>query len=205
MHARTTAREIVNDFQGEPLDYWVTGFGTGGTLKGVGRVLKKERPETQIVLAEPVDAAMVSSGAEQPRGPDGAPSARHSAWKPHPIQGWSPDFIPKLTGDAVAAGYVDRTIKVQPPEAMHWSKQLARQEGIFVGISAGGSFAAAIEVSKDAPRGSTVLCMLPDTGERYLTTPLFADVPAEMTEDELALLRSSPTYADAFAPAGATI
>src|SRR5687767_13518794 len=90
MHARTTAREIINDFQGERLDYWVTGFGTGGTLKGVGRVLKKERPETQIVLAEPIDAALVSSGAEQPRKPDGAPAARHSAWKPHPIQGWSP-------------------------------------------------------------------------------------------------------------------
>ena len=203
MHARTTAREIVNDFKGERLDYWVTGFGTGGTLKGVGRVLEKERPETQIVLAEPIDAAMVSSGTEQPRNQDGSPSARHAAWKPHPIQGWSPDFIPKLTGDAVAAGYVDRIIKVPPPEAIRWSKELARQEGIFVGISAGGSFAAAIEVCKDAPKGSTVLCMLPDTGERYLTTPLFADIPADMTEDELALLRSSPTYADAFAPVAA--
>jgi cysteine synthase len=203
MHARTTAREIINDFQGERLDYWVTGFGTGGTLKGVGRVLKKERPETQIVLAEPIDAAMVASGAEQPRRPDGTPAARHSAWKPHPIQGWSPDFIPKLTGDAVAAGYVDRIITVQPPEAMHWSKQLARQEGIFVGISAGGSFAAAIEVCSDAPKGSTVLCMLPDTGERYLTTPLFADIPTDMTEEEWALLRSTPTFADAFAPVAA--
>ena len=199
MHARTTAREIINDFQGQRLDFWVTGFGTGGTLKGVGRVLEQERPETQIVLAEPADAAMVSSGAEQPRRPDGAPAARHTAWKPHPIQGWSPDFIPKLTGDAVAAGYVDRIIKVAPPEAMQWSKQLARQEGIFVGISAGGSFAAAIEVCKAAPKGSTILCMLPDTGERYLTTPLFADIAADMNEDELALLRSSPTYADAFA------
>ena len=205
MHARTTAREIINDFQGERLDYWVTGFGTGGTLKGVGRVLEKERPETQIVLAEPIDAAMVSSGAEQPRKPDGAPAARHSAWKPHPIQGWSPDFIPKLTGDAVAAGYVDRIIKVPPPEAMQWSKQLARQEGIFVGISAGGSFAAAMEVCKDAAKGSTVLCMLPDTGERYLTTPLFADIPVDMTDDEFALLRSSPTYADAFAPVAPAI
>jgi cysteine synthase A len=205
MHARTTAREIVNDFNGQRLDFWVTGFGTGGTLKGVGRVLEKERPETQIVLAEPADAAMVSSGNEQPRKPDGSPAGRHSAWKPHPIQGWSPDFIPKLTGDAVAAGYVDRIVKVQPPEAMRWSKELARQEGIFVGISAGGSFAAAIEVCKDAPKGSTVLCMLPDTGERYLTTPLFADVPVDMTEDEFALLRSSPTYADAFAPVAAAI
>ena len=201
MHARTTAREIVNDFKGERLDYWVTGFGTGGTLKGVGRVLEKERPETQIVLAEPIDAAMVSSGTEQPRNQDGSPSARHAAWKPHPIQGWSPDFIPKLTGDAVAAGYVDRIIKVPPPEAIRWSKELARQEGIVVGISAGGSFAAAIEVCKDAPKGSTVLCMLPDTGERYLTTPLFADVLAEMSEEEVGILKSTPTYAEPAAPA----
>ena len=204
-HSKTTAREIINDFNGERLDYWVTGFGTGGTLKGVGRVFEKERPETQIVLAEPMDAAMVSSGTEQPRNPDGSPAARHAAWKPHPIQGWSPDFIPKLTGDAIAAGYVDRIIKVAPPDAMNWSKRLAREEGIFVGTSSGASFAAAIEVCKDAPQGSTVLCMLPDTGERYLTTPLFADVPTDMNEDELQILRSSPTYADAFAPAGAAI
>src|SRR5687767_8348362 len=204
-HSRTTAKEIIADFAGQRLDYWVTGFGTGGTLKGVGRVLEQERPETQIVLAEPADAALVASGAEQPRKPDGAPAARHTAWKPHPIQGWSPDFIPKLTGDAVAAGYIDRMIKVQPPEAMHWSRQLARQEGIFVGISAGGSFAAALEVCKDAPKGSTILCMLPDTGERYLTTPLFADILADMSEDELALLRSSPTYAELFAPVAPTI
>jgi cysteine synthase A len=204
-HSRTTAREIINDFQGERLDYWVTGFGTGGTLKGVARVLEKERPETKVILAEPMDAAMVSSGAEQPRRNDGSPAARHSAWKPHPIQGWSPDFIPKLTGDAVAAGYVDRIIKVAPPDAMRWSRELAQKEGIFVGTSAGGSFAAAIELCKDVPKGSTVLVMLPDTGERYLTTPLFADVPAEMNELEFEILRSSPTYADAFAPVPAAI
>src|SRR4029078_9576325 len=95
-HSKTTAKEILKDFDGQRLDYWVTGFGTGGTLKGVGRVLSKERPETKIVLAEPADAAMVGSKAEQPRNADGTPSGRHSAWKPHPIQGWSPDFIPKL-------------------------------------------------------------------------------------------------------------
>jgi cysteine synthase A len=196
IHSRTTAREILADFADERLDYWVTGFGTGGTLKGVGRVLAKERPDTQIVLAEPVDAAMVASGGEQPRHADGAPAARHPAWKPHPIQGWSPDFIPKLTGDAVSAGLVHRVITVTPPDAMHWSRQLARQEGIFVGISAGGTFAAAIKVCGEAPEGSAILCMLPDTGERYLTTPLFADVPVDMTEEELAILRSTPTYAD---------
>jgi cysteine synthase len=196
MHSRTTAREIVADFAGERLDFWVTGFGTGGTLKGVGRVLEKERPETKIVLAEPADAPMVSSGAPQDRAADGAPAARHPAWKPHPIQGWSPDFIPKLTADAVEAGYVDRVITVAAPEAMQWSRQLARKEGIFVGTSAGGTFAAAIQVCKDAPKGSTVLCMLPDTGERYLTTPLFADIGPDMTQEEFEVLRSTPTYAD---------
>jgi cysteine synthase len=205
MHARTTAREIVNDFAGERLDYWVTGFGTGGTLKGVARVLAKERPETKIVLSEPADAAMVASGTKQERNDDGSPAVRHPAWKPHPIQGWSPDFIPKLTGDAVEAGMVDRVITVTPPDAMRWSKQLAAKEGIFVGISAGGTFAAAIRVAEEAAKGSTILCMLPDTGERYLTTPLFADIPVDMTEDEVAVLRSTPTYADGTVPVAATV
>ena len=190
-HSRTTAREIVNDFAGERLDYWVTGFGTGGTLKGVGRVLRKERPETKIVLCEPADAAMVSSGTAQERNSDGSAASRHPAWKPHPIQGWSPDFIPKLTGDAVDMKLVDRVIPIAAPQAMHWSKQLAQKEGIFVGVSAGGTFAAALEACKDAAQGSTVLCMLPDTGERYLSTPLFADILAEMNAEELALSQSS--------------
>jgi len=196
MHSRTTAREILADFAGERLDYWVTGFGTGGTLKGVARVLAAERPDTRVVLTEPADAAMVSSGTPQDRLADGAPAGRHPAWKPHPIQGWSPDFIPKLAGDAVTAGLVHGVVSVTPAESMHWSRQLARQEGIFVGISAGGTFAAAMHVCNEAPEGSTVLCMLPDTGERYLTTPLFADVHADMTEEEIAILKSSPTYAD---------
>jgi cysteine synthase A len=208
-HSRTTAREIVNDFDGQRLDAWVTGFGTGGTLKGVGRVLRRERPETKIVLAEPAPAAMVASGKAQDRNPDGSPSLRHPAWTPHPIQGWSPDFIPKLTADAVDMGLVDRVVAVAPPDAMQASRDLARREGIFVGISAGGTFHAALQVARDAPQGSTVLCMLPDTGERYLTTPLFGDIPAEMTEEEVSILRSTPTYADATPgvpapPAGAT-
>ena len=200
MHSRTTAQEILRDFAGERLDYWVTGFGTGGTLKGVSRVLAKERPETQIVLAEPADAPLVSSGTPQARNADGTPASRHTAWKPHPIQGWSPDFIPKLTGDAVDAKMVHRTITVSAPDAMRWSRQLAAQEGIFVGISAGGTFAAAMEVAQSAAKGTAILCMLPDTGERYLTTPLFADVPVDMTEEELAILRSTPSYAEGPTP-----
>src|SRR5947208_12171752 len=161
IHSRTTAREIIEAFAGERLDYWVTGFGTGGTLKGVGRVLAKERPEVKIVLSEPADAAMVTSKTPQERNSDGSPKSRHPAWKPHPIQGWSPDFIPKLTGDAVKAGYVDRVITVPAPEAMKWSRQLAQKEGIFVGISSGGTFAAAVQMASESPKGSTVLCMLP--------------------------------------------
>ncbi len=200
-HSRTTAREIVNDFAGGRLDYWVTGFGTGGTLKGVARVLAKERPETRIVLAEPADAPIVSSGTAQQRNADGSPAARHPAWKPHPIQGWSPDFLPKLAGDAVEAKQVHRVVTVPVPEAMKWSRQLATKEGIFVGISAGGTFAAAMEVAAGAEKGSTILCMLPDTGERYLTTPLFADIPVDMTPDEVAILKSTPTFAEPATPA----
>ena len=189
-HSRTTAREIINDFAGERLDFWVTGFGTGGTLKGVARVLEKERPETKIIVAEPAEAPMLTSGTEQQRNGDGSPAAGHPAWNPHPIQGWSPDFIPKLTGDAIAAKYVDRIITIPAPEAIQWSKKLAQQEGIFVGVSAGGTFGAAMKVCADAPNGSTVLAMLPDTGERYLSTGLFADIPADMTEEEQAIAKS---------------
>ena len=189
-HSRTTAREIINDFAGERLDFWVTGFGTGGTLKGVASVLEKERPETKIIVAEPAEAPMLTSGTEQQRNADGSPAAGHPAWNPHPIQGWSPDFIPKLTGDAIAAKYVDRIITIPAPEAVQWSKKLAAQEGIFVGVSAGGTFGAAMKVCADAPNGSTVLAMLPDTGERYLSTGLFADIPADMTEEEQAIAKS---------------
>ena len=193
---------VIADFAGDRLDYWVSGFGTGGTLKGVARVLADERPEVKVVLAEPADAAMVASGKAQKRAADGSPLERHEAWKSHPVQGWSPDFIPKLTGDAVDSGWVHRTISVTGAEAMHWSQELARREGIFVGISAGATFGAAVQLSNDVPRGSTILCMLPDTGERYLTTPLFAEIPVEMTEDELAILRSTPSYSGVEAGAG---
>jgi cysteine synthase A len=192
-HARTTAREIVEDFAGERLDYFVTGYGTGGTLKGVAGVLAKERPETRVVVCEPVDAALVASGEEQARLPDGAPAAPHPAFKPHPMQGWVPDFIPKITGDAVAAGLIGKLLTVPGPDALRLSRELATKEGIFVGITSGATFAGALQVAKEAEKGATILCMLPDTGERYLSTPLFADVPADMTEEELAIARSTPS------------
>ena len=192
MHSRTTAREIVNDFKGEKLDYWVTGFGTGGTLKGVARVLAKERPDTKIVLCEPADAPMLSSHTPQERNPDGSPAKANPAFKPHPMQGWSPDFIPKLTGDAVDTGVISRIITIANADAMKYSKALAQQEGIFVGITAGATFAGALEVCKGATPGSTVLAMLPDTGERYLSTPLFGDIGADMNDDELKISNSTP-------------
>ena len=194
MHSRTTAQEILRDFKGEPLDYWVTGFGTGGTLKGVARVLRAERPATKIVVCEPVDAPMLTSGSKQERNADGSPAKANAVWKPHPMQGWSPDFIPKITGDAVDMGVIERVLTIAGPDAIHWSKELARKEGIFVGITAGGTFAGALQIAKDAPKGATILAMLPDTGERYLSTPLFADVATDMTPEEKAIFDSTPMF-----------
>jgi cysteine synthase A len=193
IHSRTTAREIIADFKGEKLDYWVTGYGTGGTLKGVSRVLAKEMPDTKIVVCEPEDAPLLGSGIEQKRKPDGSAASPHPAFKPHPMQGFTPDFIPKLTADAVDLKVIDRIITVPGAEAIRYAGELARKEGIFVGITAGATFAAALRVCADAPKGANILCMLPDTGERYLSTPLFANVPADMTPEELEISRSTPS------------
>jgi cysteine synthase A len=202
MHSRTTAPEILADFDGDRLDYFVTGYGTGGTLKGVARVLRARRPETQVVVCEPDNVPILSSGIPQPRSADGTPSGSHPSFRPHVMQGWTPDFIPKLTEDAVAMKLVDRILPVNGADAMRCSRDLAQREGIFVGITAGATFAGALRVCEDAPPGANVLCMLPDTAERYLSTPLFADVPADMTDDELLISRSTPNYRfDVSAPA----
>ena len=192
-HSKTTAQEVLRDFEGDKLDYWVTGFGTGGTLKGVARVLAEKRPETKIIVCEPDAAPMVSSGVPQPKNPDGSPSASHPSWTPHPQQGWSPDFIAKLAQDAVDTYKIDQVLRITNPDAMKWSQQLAKQEGIFVGISSGATFAGALRVAAEAPKGSTILCMLPDTGERYLSTPLFADISVDMTPEELEISHSTPS------------
>ena len=191
-HSRTTAREILDDFAGERLDYWVTGYGTGGTLKGVARVLGKERPETKIIVCEPEDAQLLASGIEQARKPDGTPAAPHPSFKSHPMQGWTPDFIPKLTGDAVDMKLIDRILPISNADAIRCSKDLATKEGIFVGITAGATFAGALKIAAEAEKGANILCMLPDTGERYLSTPLFADISADMNEEELRIARSTP-------------
>jgi len=203
-HSRTTAPEILEAFRGERLDYFVTGFGTGGTLKGVARVLRRESPHTRVIVCEPDNSQTLGSGIPQPRMADGSPAASHPNFRPHLMQGWSPDFIPKLAEEAVAEKLVDRVIAVNGGEALRLSQELARREGIFVGISAGATLAGALKVCAEAPAGATVLCILPDTGERYLSTPLFAEVPADMTAEELAIARSTPNYRfDAPPPAAA--
>ena len=191
-HSNTTAPEILADFEGERLDYWVTGFGTGGTLKGVSRVLKEKRPDTQIIVCEPDNSQILGSGIPQERTADGTPADSHPLFRPHLMQGWSPDFIPKLTEDAVAMKTIDKVIPVSGDDALRLSKALASEEGIFVGISAGATLAGALQVCEGAEEGTTVLCMLPDTGERYLSTPLFDDIPADMTDEEFEISRSTP-------------
>jgi len=201
IHENTTGRELLADFSGERLDYWVTGYGTGGTLTGVARALRKERPNTKIILSEPSIAPLLGSGVAQVRGSDHSPAASHPAFTPHPIQGWTPDFIPYVLQESVDRHYYDELITITGPEAIAWSRRLAAEEGIFTGISGGASFAVAVQVAERAPEGSVLCCMLADTGERYLSTPLFEGVATEMTPEEEALSRSTPGYQMPIAPA----
>jgi cysteine synthase A len=204
IHSRTTAVEIIRDFGRNGLNAWVTGFGSGGTLKGVARVLREQSPATRIIVVEPENAALVGSGIAQDAAANGEPTKSHPAFHPHPIQGVTPDFISKLTRDAVAEKMVDATIGVSGAEAIDTAVQLARREGIFCGISSGATVAAAIKAAGDMPPGSRILAMLADTGERYLTTPLFGDISVEMDEAEKALLDAAmPAIAVQPAPAPA--
>jgi len=194
IHENTTAREIMADFVGERLDYWVTGYGTGGTVTGVARVLRKERPETKIILSEPANAQIVGSGHVQQREADGSPAVSHPHFEPHPIQGWTPDFIPLVLQESIDNKLFDELIPVAGAAGIEWSRKLAAQEGIFTGISGGSSFAVAIQIAQQAEPGSVILCMLADTGERYLSSPLFEGISEDMTEEEEALSKSTPSY-----------
>lgn len=156
-HRNTTGPEILKDFAGARLDYFVSGWGTGGTLTGVGQMIRLARPDVQVIATEPAAAAMLS----------GQPFASHK------IQGWTPDFIPAVLDRDVA----HRIVTVTDQEAIDASRALARSEGIFCGISSGGTFAAALKVATEAKPGAVLLAMLPDTGERYLSTPLFEGIP----------------------------
>ncbi len=191
MHVKTTAQEILSDFSDRQLDYWVSGYGTGGTFNGVSSVLRDKSPNTQIIICEPENAQLLSSGVVQQRKDDGSPDASHPSFTPHPMQGWTPDFIPLLTEQAMEEKRADSLLAVKGPVAIQASKDLAQKEGIFVGISGGATFAGALSIAENAADGANILCMLPDTGERYLSTPLFEGIEADMNEDELAIASCS--------------
>ncbi|QMU60026.1 MAG: pyridoxal-phosphate dependent enzyme [Boseongicola sp.] len=194
MHSRTTAQEILRDFSEVGLDYWVSGFGTGGTLKGVSRVLREHSPDTTIVITEPDNVPILSNGIPQVRGDDGRPSVSHPMFRPHLMQGWSPDFIPKLAEDALDAKVIDSFQPISGDAALNAARDLAVKEGIFCGISGGATFAAALKVAETAPEGSRILAMIPDTGERYISTVLFDGVAETMTDEELDISRSTSGY-----------
>ena len=164
-HRNTTGPEILRDFAGKRLDYWVSGWGTGGTLTGAGEMIKLARPDTKIVATEPANAALLA-------GKD---------WQPHKIQGWTPDFIP----DVLNRDVYDELYPVTDEEAKNWTLRLAREEGIFVGLSCGGTLAAAMQVAEKAESDSVILAMLPDTGERYLSTYLFEGMNEGSDDDWL--------------------
>lgn len=155
-HRQTTGPEILSDFASSRLDYWVTGYGTGGTLTGAGQMIKLARPETKIIACEPAGAALLAGGE----------------WKPHKIQGWTPDFVPSVLDRSV----FDEVVSVTDEAAIAGARELGRREGIFCGISAGATLAAALHIASQAREGSVILAMLPDTGERYLSTVLFEGV-----------------------------
>jgi len=169
-HRNTTGPEILQDFAGKRLDWYVTGYGTGGTLTGAGEMLKLARPDTKIAVCEPTQAALLSG----------------NEWKPHKIQGWTPDFV----GSVVNREVYDRILLVDETVARDTARELATKEGIFCGISSGGTFAAALEIAKESPAGSVILAMLPDTGERYLSTFLFEGVNEGSDDEWLAQLES---------------
>jgi cysteine synthase A len=194
IHEATTAREIMADFAGDRLDYFVTGYGTGGTVTGVARVLRKERPDTKIILSEPANAALVTSGHAQERTDENSPAVSHSSFQPHPVQGWTPDFIPYVLQEAIDNKYYDELIPVPGPEGIKWAQQLAQKEGILTGISGGASLAIAMQIAEKAAPGTVILAILPDTGERYLSTPLFENIEEEMDAEEIALSQSTPGY-----------
>jgi len=194
IHEATTAQEILGDFDGDRLDYVVTGYGTGGTVTALGRVLREKRPDTKIVLSEPANAALLGSGHAQERTPEGNPASSHPAFAPHPIQGWTPDFIPLVLQEAVDKEYYDDLIPVAGADGIRCARDLAAKEGIFTGVSGGSTFAVSLQIAEKAAPGTVILCMLPDTGERYLTTPLFEGIGEDMNEEERAISTSTPGY-----------
>ena len=193
MHERTTAVEILDDFSEVGLDYWVTGFGTSGTLAGVARVLKDKSPDTRIVVCEPDNSQILGSGIRQLRNADGS-NQTHAAFRPHLMQGWTPNFIPVFAEKTADSNFIDEMAPINGNFAIQCAMDLARKEGIFVGTSSGATFAGALKIAESAADGSNILCMLPDTGERYLSTPLFESIPEDMTAEEIEISCSTPGY-----------
>ena len=201
IHEETTGPEIINDLAkiNAKCDYWVTGYGTGGTFHGAGKYIKEHSPTTKIVLSEPGAAALIDSGIQTKRNDDGSPAETHPAFAAHPIQGWTPDFIPLVLEKGLAmAGddkLMDEYVSIPDGVAVETSMKLARTQGILTGISGGATVWAAIETAKNsAKKGDVIVCMLPDTGERYLSTPLFASIDADMNDAELKIARSTPSF-----------
>jgi len=194
IHANTTAVEILDSFEDTSLDYFVTGYGTGGTLNGVARVLREKSPNTKIIVCEPDNSPVLASGVGQKRHSDGSHAESHPMFRPHLMQGWAPDFIPKLLDEVTQSKNFDQLIPINGNDALQLSKDLASKEGIFVGISSGATLAGALKIAQTAEAGANILCMLPDTGERYLSTPLFQDVMMDMSDEEIAISRSTANF-----------
>ena len=190
IHESTTAREIYNDFKDIGLDYWVSGYGTGGTFTGVSRYLKEKMPNTKLILTEPDVAQLVGSNTKQSRNDDGSASNGHPEWNPHPIQGWTTDFIPLVLQESIDNNYFDELIPVSGEDGIFWANELAKKEGIITGVSGGSTFAVAVAVAKKAPPNANILCMLPDTAERYMSSVLFDEINTEMNDDELNIFNS---------------
>ena len=190
IHEETTGIEIYNDFKEIGLDYWVSGYGTGGTFTGVSRTLRRKLPNTKLILTEPDVAPLLESGTKQVRNDDGSAAKSHPAWNPHPIQGWTTDFIPLVLQESIDNKYYDELIPVSGDDGLYWSHELAKKEGIITGVSGGSTFAIAVEVAKKAKKDSNILCMLPDTAERYMSSVLFDSIDPEMNKEELNLLDS---------------
>mmetsp|Transcript_8867 Transcript_8867/g.19178 ORF Transcript_8867/g.19178 Transcript_8867/m.19178 type:complete len:403 (+) Transcript_8867:51-1259(+) len=193
-HYETTGPEICNDLKDSKLDYWVTGYGTGGTFHGAGKYIKENSPGTKVILAEPGAANLIGSGIKTERNDDGSPVSSHPAFAAHPIQGWTPDFIPLVLEKGLDQTLQDEMVEIPDGAAVAMSQSLARNEGLLTGISGGATMWAAVETAKKAPEGSVIVAMLPDTGERYLSTPLFASIAADMNEEELEIARSTPSF-----------
>ena len=191
VHESTTAHEIYEDFKDIGLDYWVSGYGTGGTFTGVSRYLKEKMPNTKLVLTEPDVAQLVSSKIPQERNKDNSAKSSHSSWSPHPIQGWTTDFIPYVLQESIDNKYIDELIPVAGEDGIFWANELAKKEGIITGVSGGATFAVAVKVAKKAEPNSNILCMLPDTAERYMSSILFENINIEMDKEELNIFNST--------------